>query len=65
LLNLERDLPTGGREERLLSLIHRTLDPVLPETASIAGLRESLDAGTFAAAAITGPAQEALRASSP
>jgi hypothetical protein len=60
LLDLEREVLAEARRDRLLAVLHDSLDPVLREAVSVAGLRRLIDAGLFAAAAVTAPAQDLL-----
>jgi Domain of unknown function (DUF4304) len=60
LLDLEFEMPEEQRVDELVGLLNEHLLPLIERGGSIAGLRSMVDDGTFVAAGIRGPAQEAL-----
>ncbi len=60
LLDLEFEMPEEQRVDELVALLKDHLLPLIERGGSIAGLRSMVDDGTFVAAGIRGPAQEAL-----
>jgi len=62
LLDLEHEMPDEQRIDELVTLLNDRLLPLIERGSSVAGLRALLDEGTFKAAGIRGPAQEALAA---
>ncbi len=60
LLDLEHEMPDAQREDELLALLTEHLLPLIGRGSSMVGLRSVLDDGTFAAAGIRAPAQQAL-----
>lgn len=60
LLDLEHALPDGQRVGELVALLRDRILPVIERGRSISGLRSMVEDGTLAAAAVRGPAQQAL-----
>lgn len=60
LLDLEHEMPDAQREGELAALLAEHLKPLIDRGESMLGLRSMVDDGTFAAAGIRGPAEQAL-----
>jgi hypothetical protein len=62
LLDFEREMPDEQRIEELVALLNDRLLLLIERGSFVVGLRALLDEGAFKAAAIRGPAHEALAA---
>ena len=60
LLDLGRQVPDEKRIDEIVALLNDRILPVIERGSSLAGLREMVDDGTLASAAIRGPAQRLL-----
>jgi hypothetical protein len=60
LLDLDYEMPEDQRVDEILAVLTKGLLPLIERASSVVGLRTMVDDGTFAGAAIRGPAQEAL-----